>query len=143
MSTAIFDTSIQQGQAWLRAFGEEGGTSNERSATAALRVTLHVLRDSLTVPQAIELGDCLPVLIRGLYYEGWHWKNGLDTKSTPDEAMAHARHDMRGHEEFPSEEETVRQGFNALRHLLPQQEVQSLLAALPPGIQRLWQRAET
>lgn len=141
--TAIFDTSIQQGQEWLRAFCGELGTSNERSATAALRVTLHVLRDTLTLPQAIELGDSLPVLVRGLYYEGWHLKNGLETKETPDEAMAHARHDMRGHEEFPSEEETLRAGFSALRHLLPQQEVQSLLAALPVSVQRLWQRAET
>ncbi len=140
--TAIFDTSVQQAQEWLHVLSGELGTSNERSAAAALRVTLHVLRDSLPMTRAVELGDRLPVLVRGLYYEGWHLKEGLETKRTPDEVMANAHHDMRGHEEFPSEEETLRAGFNALRRVLPHEEVESLLAALPVGIQRLWQRAE-
>ena len=52
--------------------------------------------------------------------------------------MANARHDMRGHEELPSEKETLRAGFNALRRLLPQDEVQSLLDELPVSILRLW-----
>ena len=92
--------------------------------------------------QALELGDRLPVLVRGLYYEGWHLKNGLETKLTPEEAMASARHDLRGHNELPSQEETLRAAFNALRRLLPQDQVQNLLQALPVSIQRLWQCTE-
>lgn len=141
--TAIFDTSLQQAHEWLHALGGELGTSSERSASTALRVTLHVVRDSLKMARALELGDRLPVLVRGLYYEGWHLKNGVETTVTPEEAMANARHDMRGHVELPSEEETLRAGFSALRRLLPEDEVKSLLDALPASIQRLWQPAET
>jgi uncharacterized protein (DUF2267 family) len=88
--------------------------------------------------EALEFGDRLPVLVRGLYYEGWHLKNGLETKLTPDEAMANARHDVRGHDELLSQEETLRAGFDALRDLLPEDEVQNLVQALPATIQRLW-----
>jgi uncharacterized protein (DUF2267 family) len=138
VTTAIFDTSLQQAHAWLRVIGGKLGTSNERSACAALRAALHVVRDSLTMAEALEFGDRLPVLVRGLYYEGWHLKNGLETKLTPDEAMANARHDVRGHDELLSQEETLRAGFDALRDLLPEDEVQNLVQALPATIQRLW-----
>src|SRR5262245_36983587 len=38
---------------------------------AALRVVLQTLRDRLTVEEAADLAAQLPMLIRGLYYEGW------------------------------------------------------------------------
>src|SRR5205085_622817 len=38
----------------------------------ALRAVLHCLRDRLTVDEAAQLGDQLPMLVRGIYYEAWH-----------------------------------------------------------------------
>jgi len=35
------------------------------------QATLHALRDRLTVDEVAQLGAQLPMLIRGLYYEGW------------------------------------------------------------------------
>jgi uncharacterized protein (DUF2267 family) len=37
-----------------------------------LRAVLHNLRDRLTINEAADLGDQLPMLIRGIYYEAWH-----------------------------------------------------------------------
>jgi uncharacterized protein (DUF2267 family) len=37
-----------------------------------LRATLHALRDCLTAHEAVQFGAQLPMLIRGLYYDGWH-----------------------------------------------------------------------
>ena len=37
-----------------------------------LRAVLHSLRDRLTINEAADLGDQLPILIRGIYYEAWH-----------------------------------------------------------------------
>jgi uncharacterized protein (DUF2267 family) len=38
---------------------------------AALRAVLHALRDRLTVDEAADLAAQLPLVVRGLYYEGW------------------------------------------------------------------------
>jgi uncharacterized protein (DUF2267 family) len=38
---------------------------------AALRAVLHTLRDRLTVEEAAQLSAQLPMLIRGIYFEGW------------------------------------------------------------------------
>lgn len=42
-----------------------------RRAYAALRAVLHALRDRLTVSEAAHFGAQLPLLIRGIFYEGW------------------------------------------------------------------------
>jgi len=38
---------------------------------AALRAVLHAIRDRLTVHEAADFAGPLPMLVRGLYYEGW------------------------------------------------------------------------
>jgi uncharacterized protein (DUF2267 family) len=40
-------------------------------AYAALRAVLHALRDRLTVDEATKFAAQLPILIRGIYYDGW------------------------------------------------------------------------
>lgn len=136
--TAVFDTTLRQAHEWLHAVCAELGTSDEKIGRAALRAALHVLRDSLTMAQAIELGDSLPVLIRGLYYEGWHPKRGGGRGAVPDDAMKRMDHDIRGHDELAPAEKTLRASFNALDRLLPRDEIQSVLNVLPASIQRLW-----
>jgi uncharacterized protein (DUF2267 family) len=46
-------------------------SSHRELAYHALRSVLHALRDRLTVNEANDLAAQLPMLIRGLYYEGW------------------------------------------------------------------------
>lgn len=36
-----------------------------------LRATLHTLRDFLPLDEAVDLSAQLPVLVRGIYFEGW------------------------------------------------------------------------
>ena len=45
--------------------------SDRHHAYNALRAVLHALRDRLTPEQAVHLGTQLPILVRGVYYEGW------------------------------------------------------------------------
>jgi uncharacterized protein (DUF2267 family) len=65
------DTTVQKTYRWLREIGEEVGNISRDEAYDILRGFLHVLRDRLTVDEAAHLGAQLPMLIRGLYYEGW------------------------------------------------------------------------
>lgn len=135
---AAFDTTLREAHEWLHAVGGELGTSDEKIGRAALRAALHVLRDSLTMVQAIELGDCLPVLVRGLYYEGWHPKRDGGGEAAPDDAMKSMEHDIRGHSELVPAEKTLRACFHAFDRLLPRDEVRVFLNVLPPSIQALW-----
>lgn len=66
-----FDRTIQTTNLWLREIAEHLGTSDRRRAWHALGAVLQVLRDRLPVDEAAQLAAQLPLLVRGLYYEGW------------------------------------------------------------------------
>jgi len=69
---SIFDETVQLTHVWLKELMEDLDWASQHRAYQALRVTLHALRDHLTVESAAKLGAQLPMLVRGFYYEGWH-----------------------------------------------------------------------
>jgi uncharacterized protein (DUF2267 family) len=68
---AVFDRTLQITNEWLWELEGTIGTGNRYAAYSALRAVLHALRDRLTVDEAADLSSELPMLIRGIYYEGW------------------------------------------------------------------------
>ncbi len=69
---SVFDSTLQKTHHWLVEIMEQMGWQDEQKAYAALRATLHTLRDRLPPQQAVNLSAQLPMLIRGFYFEGWH-----------------------------------------------------------------------
>jgi uncharacterized protein (DUF2267 family) len=67
----VFDTTVHKTNTWLKDLMAELGWQDKHKTYLALRVTLHALRDRLTVEEAAQLGAQLPMLMRGFYYEGW------------------------------------------------------------------------
>lgn len=67
----VFDSTVQQTNEWLSAIADELHTDNRRYAWLALRGTLHALRDNLGPDEAVKLSAQLPMLVRGVYFEGW------------------------------------------------------------------------
>src|SRR5271157_415534 len=56
---------------WLENLIVELGWEDRDQACRALQVVLHALRDRLPVEAVAALGAQLPLLARGIYYEGW------------------------------------------------------------------------
>ncbi len=69
---AALDHTVQETNIWLKAIADELHFENRHQAYNALRAVLHALRDRLPPEAAIHLGAQLPILVRGIYYEGWH-----------------------------------------------------------------------
>jgi uncharacterized protein (DUF2267 family) len=72
MGTSIpsFSQASQHAQQWVNELAEDLGW-NERRAYHLLRTVLHALRDWLSQEEMTDLSAQLPVLIRGIYFEGW------------------------------------------------------------------------
>jgi uncharacterized protein (DUF2267 family) len=70
---STFDPTVEKTNLVLHRIEQAYGWPKERrnQSYAALRVVLHALRDRLTVDVAAQLASQLPMLIRGIYYDGW------------------------------------------------------------------------
>ncbi|MCC7025284.1 MAG: DUF2267 domain-containing protein [Thermomicrobiales bacterium] len=67
----VFDSTVHETYAWLRDIGEILGDNDRHHAYLALRGTLHALRDQLPIDESAQLSAQLPMLVRGIYFEGW------------------------------------------------------------------------
>jgi uncharacterized protein (DUF2267 family) len=66
-----FDHAVDQSNRWLIDTMRALNTDDPYLAHRALRAVLHVVRDRLDIDEAAELGARMPLLIRGLYFDGW------------------------------------------------------------------------
>jgi len=64
------ESTTQKTHEWIARIAESMHMEN-RDAHKSLRAVLLSLRDRLPVDLAVHFGAQLPMLIRGLYYEGW------------------------------------------------------------------------
>jgi uncharacterized protein (DUF2267 family) len=71
MSHPSFDHALQDANTWLKIIAETLHLGETRHAYSALRAVLHALRDRMTPERATHFSAQLPMLIRGLYFEGW------------------------------------------------------------------------
>lgn len=96
MSTGLdtFDKTVQESNLWLKDIMERLETEDRHRAYSSLRAVLHALRDRIGPESAAHLGAQLPMLIRGLYYEGWDPTN-KPTKERHEEAfLAHIEREL-------------------------------------------------
>lgn len=69
-SIVNFTQAAQHAQQWVNELADDLNW-DERRAYPLLRCVLHALRDWLSQEEMADLSAQLPVLIRGLYFEGW------------------------------------------------------------------------
>jgi uncharacterized protein (DUF2267 family) len=67
----LFDKINQHAMAWVKDMMAELRTEDPHKALHALRAGLQALRDLLSVDGAAQLSAQLPLLLRGMFFEGW------------------------------------------------------------------------
>jgi len=68
----IFDTTIEKSNKILKLIEKAMGWENRRNQSyLALRSVLHALRDRLPVDEAVNFSSQLPLILKGVYYDGW------------------------------------------------------------------------
>src|SRR6267154_1167620 len=129
-----FDTTVDKTNHILRQIEETYGWPKERrnQSYAALRAVLHALRDRLTVEEAAHLAAQLPMLIRGLYYEGWD-PSHVPVKMNREQFLARVRR------EFPFEvgdgiEPLVQTVFHSLRRHITDGEWKNVMSTMPKDL---------
>lgn len=126
-----FDTTVDKTNRILREIEEEYGWPKDRrnQSYAALRGVLHALRDRLTVEESAQFAAQLPMLVRGIYYEGWD-PSKVPVKIDREEFMARVR------QEFPYDTEVgteplVQAVLGALKRQVTDGEWEDIKSTVP------------
>ena len=126
----------QQCQEWLKELRDNGDLANTTEALAVLRIVLHHLRDRLTLQEGVDLGAQLPIIVRGIYYEGWQ-----------PQKVPHKVHSL---QKFIDEvtiallprtvpaERAIRDVFAILAHHCDPGEISDVIAQMPVELKDLW-----
>ncbi|MEQ1577525.1 MAG: DUF2267 domain-containing protein [Hyphomicrobium sp.] len=128
--------AVEKMQEWLKELRDKGGLADEAAAYSVLRSVLHRLRDRLTVEEAVDLSAQLPLMVRGLYFEGWRPSKVPSKVRTAREFVDELSEELLPYT-YPIEQ-AVRDVFALLAHHCDPNEISNVINQLPAGIKKLW-----
>jgi uncharacterized protein (DUF2267 family) len=137
-----FDTTVQKTNAWLLDIAREMGIDNRRHAYLALRGTLHALRDFLPLEESAQFSAQLPMLVRGLYFEGWNPSHTPEQERTREGFLSRVEAAMARamwSEDFPIDtEEAARAVLRVLSDKVSPGEMDQVRSVMPERLRELW-----
>jgi len=132
----VFDKTVQTTNLWLNEIGKDLGPDRRR-CYHALRAVLFALRDRLTVNEAADLSAQLPMLIRGIFYEGYRPSTMPQKMRSLDEFLAKINENLQNIRPMGAEE-AARAVFRVLDEHIPMGEMNEVKQMLPPEIRSLF-----
>jgi uncharacterized protein (DUF2267 family) len=131
-----FDKSVQQTNQILKDLELQLGWENRRDQTFdLLRISLQALRDRLPVNPAVHLGSELPMLMRGLYYEGWD-PDKVPIKINKESFLENIRREFKYNSEL-NIEKLVNIALATTLQTVSDDTQQQIREVLPEGIAKL------
>ncbi len=132
----VFDKTLQTTNLWLKEIGDDLGPDRQR-CYHALRAVLFALRDRLTVDEASDLSAQLPMLIRGIFYEGFRPSTMPQKIRSQDEFLAKINEHLHNIRPLGAEE-AARAVFRVIERHIPGGELNEVKQMLPPEIRSLF-----
>lgn len=130
----VLDTTIQKTYVWIRDVMEDAGWDDRHKAYLALRAVLHTLRDRLTVDEGANLSAQLPMLVRGLFYEGWRPSEVPKRIRTKDEFLANVEANFPRTGDTVEPETMTRAVLRVLAANVTRGEIEDVAGMLPQGV---------
>ncbi len=134
---APIETTLHTTDLWLSDLMEDLGWHDRSRTYRALQVVLHALRDRLPVEAVAALGSQQPLLVRGIYYEGWSPSETPLQESEKEDFLSQIATAFRNDPEVDPER-VARAVFKVLKRYATSGEIRNEGLILPPGIRVLW-----
>jgi uncharacterized protein (DUF2267 family) len=135
---AAFDRTLEKSYEWVADVMQELEEPDPKTAFRALRAVLHALRDRLPATEAVELAAEMPMLIRGLYFEGWRMA-GKPVKARTREAFLAMVLENLGPLGTPQSPGRVAQAvLRVMSRHISGGEISDVIQSMPEDLRRLW-----
>lgn len=136
----MFESTLQKTNLWLKDLEQLVRTDDRPRAYTALRAVLHALRDCLPIDETAKFSAQMPLLMRGMFFDGWKprqkplrmtkarfltaVREGLHNQAAVDPALA------------------ARAVFRLLERHLSQGELAHIRRVLPAEVRQFWTEAD-
>ncbi|MDG4797385.1 DUF2267 domain-containing protein [Micromonospora sp. WMMD1082] len=125
--TNLILKDIEQAYGWPK--------EQRNQSYAALRTVLHLLRDRMPVQESVEFSAQLPVVVRGIYFDGWQPQD-VPVKLNRDDFLYEVRqgfpYDVQG-----GPERVVQVVLDTLRRHITQGEWDDVKDTMPKDLARI------
>jgi uncharacterized protein (DUF2267 family) len=134
---SAFESSLDKTNVMLKEIESAYGWPKEQrnQSYAALRTVLHLLRDRMPVGQSVQFAQQLPVLLRGVYFDGWQPEN-VPVKLNRDDFLYEVRqgfpYDVEG-----GTQRVVQVVLDTLRRHVTQGEWEDVKSSMPKDLSRM------
>jgi uncharacterized protein (DUF2267 family) len=130
-----FDKAIEKASIWVNDVRQELNYEDNQKAYVALRSVLKALRDRLTVEEATDLGGQLPMMIKGIYYDGWDPSAKPVTLRSTQEFYDYMNRELR---DDINPERATKAVFKTLKKHITDGEIRHVVGNLPNEMENLW-----
>lgn len=134
----VFDETLHATNTWLHEIGSRMGWDDRHKAYRLLRTSLHALRDRLPVTAAAALAAQLPMLMRGIFYEGWRPAHVPVKVRSREAFLAGVRQAFSNEPGFDAEA-AFREVIAVMKLHVSVGEVEAVRRAMPEAIAALWE----
>jgi uncharacterized protein (DUF2267 family) len=130
----VFDTTLQHTHAWLKDLSVTLERGDRHHAWYVLTCVLHAIRDRLGTEEVAHLGAQMPLLVRGMYYDGWR-----PAKPKPARGTFLLDLERQFRDEWHDDPLWYsRAVFDLLRKHITPGELEDVRHALPEDVRALW-----
>jgi uncharacterized protein (DUF2267 family) len=135
----VFAKTEERAMEWVRSLAHDLGSADAERSFQILRSVLHTVRDRLPPNEAVQLGAQLPMLLRGVFYEGWHLAGKPEKYRHREDFLKRIAHDLPQLDQVQLER-AVAAVFALLDDKLGGGEVGQVRHSLPEEVRALWPR---
>jgi len=132
-----FEHTMQLSYEWLRAYAEELGSGTTQLAYRCLRAALHAIRDRLPANESASLAAQLPLLLRGVYYEGWRPAHLPAVVESVEEVYDEIAADLEGGP-HAAPRDVLRAALSVLNERIDAGEIRKLRHQVGEELRRIW-----
>ncbi|WP_439154275.1 DUF2267 domain-containing protein [Yoonia sp.] len=133
----VFERTVHEAHDWVNELSGRLGWTSERDVLRLLRTVLCNIRDHLPVNEMAQFSAQLPIVLRGMYFEGWQPKKTPVRERHAADFIA-AVEDEVGDVLDYSGMQDIKAVFNVINARISRGEVEDVRANLPLELQDLW-----
>ncbi|MFG5383538.1 DUF2267 domain-containing protein [Yoonia sp. R2-816] len=133
----VFERTTHEAHEWVNDLSGRLGWSSERDVLRLLRAVICRIRDHLQINEMAQLSAQLPIMLRGMYYEGWQPKLTPVRERHQDEFVAAIEEQVGDVLDYRGPED-IRVVFELLNARISRGEVDDVRANLPTELRDMW-----